>query len=491
MRKLKFSIISLMLCLSLICTNLTTLMAAVNEPGVTVSSNTDYPESDANYQVKFTYQASDNVTSVSLMGGFTFYTADQEQDYVAGKTIVPYSPYEYKTGMFPTGYAVSENGYLPIPMENIGNNLYTVTIPLPGSQYFYGFELTYGDGTTKETVKDPTNMPFKNGDSDSGWSLVYVGNSNDCLPGQEYVYPRNDGKTGKVNYVNYTAVDGSTQPLGIYLPANYDTNKTYKTIYLAHGGGGNEVEWMNIGSASNIMDNLIADGEVAEAIVVTMDNQYFSHEKGDSLKNIKECIIPYIENHYSVSKNPEDRAMSGLSRGAAVTIQSTLYSNDTFKYYGIFSPSITLDFASETLTPEMKSAFKNVKQYYVSVGIYDTFLRRDVNVQVDKELQAAGANVVFKWKNGAHDWGVWRDQFTEFVKDYLWDVEKVEPTPSQPDPDVTEPADTSKPTTPVETTKSVKTGDSLDINGLLVISGLSLVGVMILSYNKYLKTHKS
>lgn len=490
MRKLKFSIISLMLCLSLIGTNLTTLMAAVNEPGVTVSSNTDYPESDANYQVKFTYQASDNVTSVSLIGGFTFYTADQEQDYVAGKTIVPYSPYEYKTGMFPTGYAVSEYGYLPIPMENIGNNLYTVTIPLPGSQYFYGFELTYSDGT-KETVKDPTNMPFKNGDSDSGWSLVYVGNSDDCLPGQEYVYPRNDGKTGKVNYVNYTAVDGSTQPLGIYLPANYDTNKTYKTIYLAHGGGGNEVEWMNIGSASNIMDNLIADGEVAEAIVVTMDNTYFNFEKGDSLKNLTDHIIPYIEKNYNVSTDSKERALCGLSSGATVTVQAMLYSNETFGYYGVFSPSRTLDFVSETLTPEMKSAFKNAKQYYVSVGIYDTFVRRDVNVQVDKELQAAGANVVFKWKNGAHDWGVWRDQFTEFVKDYLWDAEKVEPTPSQPDPDVTEPADTSKPTTPVETTKSVKTGDSLDINGLLVISGLSLVGVMILSYNKYLKTHKS
>ena len=64
----------------------------------------------------------------------------------------------------------------------------------------------------------------------------------------------------------------TSQPLGIYLPHDYDTNKTYKTIYLAHGGGGNDVEWMNIASANNIMDNLIADGEVADAIVVTKDN---------------------------------------------------------------------------------------------------------------------------------------------------------------------------------------------------------------------------
>ena len=47
---------------------------------------------------------------------------------------------------------------------------------------------------------------------------------------------------------------------------------------------------MNIASANNIMDNLIADGEVADAIVVTKDNTYFNFEKGDSLKNLTECI---------------------------------------------------------------------------------------------------------------------------------------------------------------------------------------------------------
>lgn len=478
MRKLKMGFISLLLCLSFVGTNIMALKAAGDMPGFTIAQNTDYPKSEAKYQVKFVYKAASNVKSVSLIGGFTFYTTDQEKDYVDGKEIVSYSPYDYKEGMFPTGYAVSEYGYLPIAMDNIGDDTYTVTIPLPGGQYFYGFELTYEDGT-KETVKDPTNMPFKNGDSDSGWSLFYLGDRNDCISGQEYVYPRTDNKTGSVTYVNYSAIDGSSQPLGIYLPSGYDSNKTYKTIYLAHGGGGNEVEWMNIGSANNIMDNLIADGEVAEAIVVTMDNTYFNFEKGDSLKNLTNCIIPYIEKNYSVSTDPQDKALAGLSSGATVTVQAMLYSNETFGYYGVFSPSRTLDFVNETLTAEMIAKFPKAIQYYISVGIYDTFTRRDVNVQINEELKAAGANVVFKWKNGAHDWGVWRDQFSEFVKDYLWDAKKNEPIPNQPDPIVPERQQNPS------TTKSVKTGDSLDFNGLLVISGLSLVAIAILYYNKH------
>lgn len=481
MRRLKVGIISLLLCLSFIGANITTLMAVTNVPGITVAPNTDYPESDAKYQVKFVYKADDNVKNVSLIGGFTFYTADQENDYVEGKTIVPYSPYEYQEGMFPTGYAVSEYGYLPIAMDNMGDNIYTVTIPLPGSQYFYGFELTYEDGT-KETVKDPTNIPFKNGDSDSGWSLFYLGDQTDCIDGQECVYPRTDNKTGSVTYVNYLAIDGSSQPLGIYLPHDYDINKTYKTIYLAHGGGGNEVEWMNIGSANNIMDNLIADGEVAEAIVVTMDNTYFNFEKGDSLKNLTECIMPYIEKNYSVSTNPQDKALAGLSSGATVTVQAMLYSNETFGYYGVFSPSRTLDFVEETLTPEMVAAFPKASQYYISVGIFDTFVRRDVNVQINKELTKAGANVVFKWKNGAHDWGVWRSQFSEFVKDYLWDHEVVAPTPSNPDaPEAVDPG--------LNSTTAVKTGDGVNITGLLMISSLSLLGISIQCYYRYRKTH--
>ena len=237
---------------------------------------------------------------------------------------------------------------------------------------------------------------------------------------------------------------------------------------------------MNIASANNIMDNLIADGEVADAIVVTKDNTYFNFEKGDSLKNLTECIMLYIEKNYSVSANPQDKVLAGLSSGATVTVQAMFYSNETFGYYGVFSPSRTLDFVEETLTLEMVAAFPKVSQYYVSVGIFDTFVRRNVNVQINEELIKAGANVVFEWKNGAHDWGVWRSQFSEFVKDYLWDRETVVSTPSNPDADVAPQSNA---------TAAVKTGDSVDMTGLLIISGLSLLGISIQYYYRHRKTH--
>ena len=96
-----------------------------------------------------------------------------------------------------------------------------------------------------------------------------------------------------------------------------------------------------------------------------------------------------------------------------------------------------------------------------------------------KNLIKAGANVVFEWKNGAHDWGVWRSQFSEFVKDYLWDRETVVSTPSNPDADVLQ----------SNSTAAVKTGDNVDMTGLLIISGLSLLGISVQYDYRHRKTH--
>ena len=123
--------------------------------------------------------------------------------------------------------------------------------------------------------------------------------------------------------------------------------KTYKTLYLSHGGGGNEVEWYEIGSAKNIFDNLIAEGELEPTIIVTMDNLYFNFESGDSVKNITECIIPYMEANYAVDTSREGRAIAGLSSGGSVTVDAMLNANDTFDYYGVFSPSRTMNFVEE------------------------------------------------------------------------------------------------------------------------------------------------
>ena len=395
------------------------------EPGVTIAENTDFPEVKVDNQVTFTYIAPEGTQDVALIGNFHFYYPEEVISYVAGHRFQTYTPYEYEPDMYNTGYDVAAYGYMEFAMDNVAGNVWQITMPLPGTQYFYDFVVTDKDGK-KTTIKDPTNLPFANNGADSGHSLIYVGDKDHCIEGQEYIYPREDEKVGTVEYVDYTDINGDKRTIGVYLPYGYDVNGSYKTLYLCHGGGGNEVEWFNIGSAKNIYDNLIAEGEVEPTVVITMNNTVYNFERGPSVDNILKVIKPLVEAKYAVSKEADDRAIAGLSSGASVTDQAALENNDEFAYYGIFSPSRTLNFIKtngvNTVTPEQKKAFGEHGFYYVSVGEFDSFVRRNVNVDTYDELKEDGAKTVFFWKPGAHDWAVWRNQLTEFTKDYLWDA---------------------------------------------------------------------
>ncbi len=56
----------------------------------------------------------------------------------------------------------------------------------------------------------------------------------------------------------------NTNYLAIYTPPGYDANCTtpYPTLYLLHGGGGNETDWTTQGAAGDILDNLILTGQI-------------------------------------------------------------------------------------------------------------------------------------------------------------------------------------------------------------------------------------
>ena len=313
------------------------------QAGVTVEENIN-PAYDGDYITTFVYEDQDikDAVKVTVSGNLQFYSKDDEAvknytqtlDFSQAKV---YNAYEYKDGMFNTGYGLNNDTAI-YELTETKDERFEITLPLPGNLYYYDYTVTYADGTTV-TIQDPANPSLKNdyNNHDAGHSLVYVGSSKNTIDGQEYVYARDDNQKGTYSFVNYDAIDGTKQPLGIYLPYNYDATKSYKTIYVSHGGGGNEVEWMTIGAVPNIMNNLLADKEVAEAIVVTMDNTYFGWDYDQIKNNLMNHIIPFIEANYSVSTISNDRAFCGLSMGGLTTTSIYTTLADKFGYLGIWS----------------------------------------------------------------------------------------------------------------------------------------------------------
>ncbi len=390
---------------------------------ISITKNTDFPNSDAQYQVKFTFNSEEDISRVQLTGGFAFYTTEAAKEYLDNGsvgTITPVAPENFKNGMFTTGHLIAPGGYVTLDMNEVEKGGWTIEIPLPNGQYYYRFNIFYTGSSRAQQIVDPENKPFANGNNDSGWSLFYVGDATDCLDGQEYIFPRNDDNTGTVNYVSYEAIDATMQPMGVYLPKGYDENKIYKTLYLSHGSGGNEVEWLEIGSAKNIMDNLIAEGEVEDTIIITLDLTYFNlgnSAPGRGFERIKDNImnyvIPYVESHYSVSKNAGDRAFAGLSGGSRLA--TFLYQENAgdFGYFGMFSHTIAnvdVQNIENKNYPTLMLGYGNLdpfgKQYYPN------FISRLEVADVQYDLYPV---------NGGHDWGAWRTLLSIFIKDYLWE----------------------------------------------------------------------
>ena len=459
--------------------------------GVTVEKNID-SRYVAPYQATFVYEDTDvrNAVKVTVSGNFQFYKEDEVKNYDASgdnSAIPSYDVYEYEEGMFNSGYGINgDSGVYELTQTK--DERFELTIPLPGNLYCYDYTVTYADGST-ETIKDPVNLPVANATTghDSGHSLFYVGDSTSTSKGQEYIYERTDGKTGTYSFVEYTAVDGTKQPLGVYLPYGYDvqSGKTYKTIYVSHGGGGNEVEWMEIGAIPHIMDNLIADGLTDEAIVVTMDNSYFGWDYDKIVPNVIEHIIPYIEGHYAVSTKANDRAFSGLSMGSMTTNTMMKEVPNEFGYFGAFSGG------NQDLDPTHYDADAlNNSILYLTAGSIDMAYNNKMGISsVDYMSMLDSIGVKYNWelKNGAHDWGVWRDSFTTFAKDYLWTKEEVVPTP-EPTPIPTPTPDKKDDTVITPSTDTavkkaqtnVNTGDTTP--SVIGFAGLGMVALVASAY---------
>ena len=456
--------------------------AASAPAGATVGN-----ETNGKYPVTFVYEDKDekDATSVTVSGNFQWYSSNDSvvkgfatTGSTTGATV--YRAEDYTDGMFNTGYGLNSDSQVYTLTEDGTSDVFETTLTVPGNLYYYDYTVTYADGS-KVTMQDPANpSPANVNGHDAGHSIVYVGDKNNTTEGQEYIYERTDDKKGTYSYVTYTATDGTTQPLGVYLPYGYDSSKTYPTLYVSHGGGGNEAEWMTIGSLPNIMDNVMANGEMTQAVVVTMDNTYFKWNYDTIAKNFQENIIPYVENHYSVSKEAKNRALCGLSMGSMTTSTILQSYTELFGRYGAFSGANCQ--VENPKYDEMKNVVIYLTAGNVDMAYKATTDEGDVGiggpaktVGLQKQLDAAGVSYNADVKNGAHDWGVWRAALTTFAKDYLWEVETVKNEST-----VTPPATNSntKPAT------SVKTGDDTNILGVSALLATSLVAMAYVEITK-------
>ncbi len=225
----------------------------------------------------------------------------------------------------------------------------------------------------------------------------------------------------------------------IYTPPGYETStEKYPVLYLLHGAGGDEEAWLELGRASQILDNLMARGKV-EPMIVVMPNgnviQDAAPGEGTSGFYKPQFMIPktmdgtyeetfmdivnFVEESYRAIPNKASRAVAGLSMGGYHALHISRYYPNTFEYVGLFSAAImpSQDKSSKvyedmdgTLKKQMDNGYK---LYWIACGETD-FLHKN-NVEFMSKLDEIGMTYTYRESEGGHIWKNWRIYLSEFT----------------------------------------------------------------------------
>jgi len=164
---------------------------------------------------------------------------------------------------------------------------------------------------------------------------------------------------GTIETIEYKSnTVGTVRKATVYLPPKYDAAKKYSVLYLLHGIGGDELEWLNGGAPNVIMDNLYADGKVKDMIIIMPNGRAQENDRAEgniyaaspAFANFEfdllNDLIPYVEGKYNVYTDKAHRAVAGLSMGGGQSLNFGLGHLDKFGFIGGFSS------APNTMMPE-------------------------------------------------------------------------------------------------------------------------------------------
>jgi enterochelin esterase-like enzyme len=234
---------------------------------------------------------------------------------------------------------------------------------------------------------------------------------------------------GKVDIRFYDSkATGTVRRVRIYTPPNYEKlSGRMPVLYLLHGGEGDDTVWSEFGRANLILDNLIAEKKAPPMVVVMPDGYAYGWDSGvaadkqqtDFLKDFKEGLIPFVQANYRVSSNREQRALAGLSRGGAQTLNIGPKHLDLFSRLVVFSAAGATNAETSDFTTKNAAALNSkLKLFWIGMGTEDASFANFTKFH--EFLKTNGVKHTYRTIPGAHTWIVWR-KFLNEVAPLLWE----------------------------------------------------------------------
>jgi enterochelin esterase-like enzyme len=348
----------------------------------------------------------DSVSKAAVVDSFINYARTQGIPFIEGST----ANFFYRGNVATVSVAGDFNGWNPSGASM--TNLYKTNFFYYSKNFEMNARLDYKFVTNGGTwILDPENPKRVAGG--------FGPNSELAMP--EYVQPweikyKSGIKHGSLvtKSVYSTNVNANYQ-INIYLPYSYDTLKTYPAVYFHDGS-----EYISLGSALNVIDNLTDSGKIEDVIAVFVTPNNRNEEYAGSTRNqyrlffVNE-LVPYIDNNFKTIQNPQKRLVLGDSFGGNISALISYNHPDVFGNCGLHSGAFWPN-NYEAYNLIVNGPVKNIK--FNSVwGTYESLFTNMRNFR--DSLQNKGYQQKWLELPEGHSWGLWRANI-DFLLTYFF-----------------------------------------------------------------------
>jgi enterochelin esterase-like enzyme len=217
----------------------------------------------------------------------------------------------------------------------------------------------------------------------------------------------------------------------VYLPPCYaSSDERYPVLYLVHGLGFTEDQWVRLGAAETA-DALIAAGEIAPLIIVMPRDRLDSRLDPAFVND----LVPYVDAAYRTLDEGPYRAIGGLSRGGGWAMHLGLKYPQVFGRVGGHSPAIFLGDEDNVLEYVRRAAREGpVPALYVDVGEGDG--QRQSAFWLDQLFTWFEFGHTYLVQPGGHTEAYWERHVPDYLRFYAADWrEGYEPWRARPTPE--------------------------------------------------------
>ena len=207
----------------------------------------------------------------------------------------------------------------------------------------------------------------------------------------------------------------------VYLPPGYDRFNGLPVLYVHDGESAFRYVFF-----ANIIDNLIADGQLPPIIGVFVPSvernaEYIGMITPEYISAFCEELVPLIDRSYRTSRKPERRGVMGISSGGHIALTMAIVRPDRFRCVAGQSSTIGPILRTALAVRRQSTPLPSTMKVWIDCGLFDINDGDEYNFPVrnrefSEELTRYGIAHKYREVHDGHDWASWRERTPEILR---------------------------------------------------------------------------